>query len=84
MKCGFKYLIIILLLFPNVTAGQDKIGFTLQNLTMDGIEVDAIGTVIFSNQLTELEIKQCILSKSGKPVKNPKYKTTKLKLVGAH
>ena len=61
---------------------QDKLGFTIQKVSMMGLEAKATGTVTFDKSFTEMEIKQHILPADGKPEKNPKYQTTKYKLDG--
>ena len=72
----------MLLLLSNASYSQDKIGFTIQKVSMMGIEAKATGAVTFDKSFTEMEIKQHILSSDGKPEKNPKYQTTKYKLDG--
>lgn len=84
MKPILQIVTLLLLLPPFILFGQDKIGFTIQKLTMNGIEMEADGTVIFNEKLTELAIKQHIQSRSGKTEKNPKYKIKKFKLVGTN
>lgn len=61
---------------------QDKLGFTIQKVSMMGLEAKATGTVTFDKSFTEMEIKQHILPSDGRPEKNPKYETTKYKLDG--
>ena len=82
MKSSLIITGLLLLLFTNPTYSQDKIGFNIQKLTIMGIEAKAIGTVTFYNSFTEMEIKQCIISKSGKHPKNPKYEVKHYKLDG--
>jgi hypothetical protein len=73
---------ILLLLIPSISFSQDKIGFTIQKLYMQGYEAKAMGTVTFNKSFTEMEIKQYILPKDGKLPKNPEYKIQRYKLDG--
>lgn len=82
MKPIFKIVALLLLLLPSISFGQDKIGFTIQKLYMHGYEAKAMGTVTFYNSFTEMEIKQYIIPKDGKPQKNPDYKIQRYKLDG--
>ena len=84
MNSAIRIITILLMLISSLSHSQVKSGFAIQKLTLNGIEMDAIGTVIFNNELSELEIKQCILPKNGISEKNPKYTTIKLKLVGTY
>jgi len=77
----FLILPILVAVYSNLTA-QDKIGFTIQKVSMMGLEAKAIGTVTFDKSFTEMEIKQHILPRDGKTEKNPKYETTRYKLDG--
>lgn len=82
MKPIFKIVALLLLLLPSISFGQDKIGFTIQKLIMQGYEAKAMGTVTFNKSFTEMEIKQHIIPKDGKPQKNPDYKIQRYKLDG--
>lgn len=64
------------------STAQDKLGFTIEKLSMMGYEAKAIGTVTFNKSFTEMEIKQHVLQKDGTPEKNPKYEISKYKLDG--
>jgi hypothetical protein len=82
MMLIFKFTAVMLLLLPSISFGQDKIGFTIQKLIMQGYEAKAMGTVTFNKSFTEMEIKQYIIPKDGKPQKNPEYKIQRYKLDG--
>lgn len=82
MKSIFKIIALLLLLYPSLSFSQDKLGFTIQKVSMMGLEAKATGTVTFDKSFTEMEIKQHILPSDGKPEKNPKFQTTKYKLDG--
>lgn len=77
-----KITVLFLLLFHGISFGQDKIGFTIQKLYMQGYEADAMGTVTFNKLFTEMEIKQYIIPRDGKPQSNPEYKIQRYKLDG--
>lgn len=72
----------MLLLLSNASHSQDKIGFTIQKLYMQGYEAKAMGTVTFNKSFTEMEIKQYIIPKDGKPLKKPTYLIKRYKLDG--
>lgn len=81
----FKAIVTILFITTVFTSrgySQDRLGFTIQKVSMMGIEGKATGTVTFDKSFTEMEIKQHILPRDGKPEKNPKYETTRYKLDG--
>lgn len=82
MKSSIIITGLLLLLLTNSSYCQDSVGFTIQKVTIMGYEAKAIGTVTFYNSFTEMEIKQCIISKSGKQPKNPKYEIKHYKLDG--
>ena len=70
------------LILSNASYSQDKIGFSIQKLYMQGYEANALGTVTFNNSFTEMEIKQYVIPKDGKLPKNPEYKIQRYKLDG--
>lgn len=70
------------LLLPSISFGQEKIGFNIQKLIMQGYEAKAMGTVTFNKSFTEMEIKQYIVPKDGKLPKNPEYEIQRYKLDG--
>jgi hypothetical protein len=84
MKSVQVIIVTLLLSVVFTTNGysQDKLGFTIQKVSMMGFEAKAMGTVTFNKSFTEMEIKQYIIPKDGKPESNPKYKTTRYKLDG--
>lgn len=75
-------ILTFLICLPIFTYCQDKLAFTMQKVSMMGLEAKATGTVTFDKSFTEMEIKQHILPSDGKPEKNPMYQTTKYKLDG--
>jgi len=77
-----KFTALMFLLLPSISFGQDKIGFNIQKLIMQGYEAKAMGTVTFNKSFTEMEIKQYIIPKDGKLPKNPGYKVQRYKLDG--
>lgn len=82
MKSILKIIAFHLLLIPGSLYAQNKLGFTIQKLYMQGYEANAMGTVTFNESFTEMEIKQYIIPKDGKPLKNPPYKVQRYKLDG--
>ncbi|MDD2304157.1 MAG: hypothetical protein PHP53_05655 [Prolixibacteraceae bacterium] len=74
--------LLLAVIFTCYGYSQDKIGFTIQKLYMQGYEAKAMGTVTFYNSFKEMEIRQYILPKDGKIPKNPEYKIQRYKLDG--
>ncbi|MFY9152105.1 MAG: hypothetical protein WAO52_08835 [Prolixibacteraceae bacterium] len=72
----------MLLLLSNASFSQDKIGFTIQKVSMMGFDAKAIGTVTFNKSFTEMEIKQYIIPVYSKTPKAPKFETKRYKLDG--
>lgn len=82
MMGTFKFTALMFLLLPSISFGQEKIGFNIQKLIMQGYEAKAMGTVTFNKSFTEMEIKQYIVPKDGKLPKNPEYEIQRYKLDG--
>jgi hypothetical protein len=85
MKSVQAIIVTLLLSVVFTTNGysQDKIGFTIQKVSMMGFEAKAMGAVTFNKSFTEMEIKQYVIPKDGIPQKNPEFKIQRYKLDGS-
>jgi len=82
VKIRLNVLMLMLLLLSNASYSQDRVGFTIQKVSMMGYDAKAMGTVTFNKLFTEMEIKQYILPKDGELPKNPEYMVQRYNLDG--